>query len=456
MSFTNSSVSLFEPYHIYYDLNITNNDTSNNNSTPFLEFNETRSNPILDNPSDYFVSVIRFSLETPSLPVFIPAPVIPATTTGAPPNDLFNLNYYITMGAYDGPVPGAGVWREFQVPLLWIPEDLNATKPTIAQVNAGEFDGPYFYGYSYTHFIYNVVNKALADCYNGLDLAFPALNLSQANQPFMTWESGADKASFYAPNSFFNQEEPNSRVAPLNTPGNYVRLYFNQALFNLFSSFEAYKNKVSGDPTTAQSGVGKKDYIIKFYNQNNFNVGTPPFVGGGVAPAPAFYTGGFNVSPYLPLQAIPAQQTYPIPAMTRTFIIMKQEYTTTPLWNPVSNITFTTSLLPVNPNLVSTPLIFNSGTTPQSQSNIANVLTDLEVPLIVGRDYKPNLLYVPQSEYRLIDLNGNVPLSSIQIGVFWRDSYGHLHPFYLLAGNSATIKLMFRRKDFQTGQSISN
>ena len=131
---------------------------------------------------------------------------------------------------------------------------------------------------------------------------------------------------------------------------------------------------------------------------------------------------------------------------------MKQEYTTTPLWNPVSNITFTTSLLPVNPNLVSTPLIFNSGSAPQSQSNIANVLTDLEVPLIVGRDYKPNLLYVPQSEYRLIDLNGNVPLSSIQIGVFWRDVYGHLHPFYLLAGNSATIKLMFRRKDFQTGQ----
>jgi hypothetical protein len=447
MSFTNSSVSLFEPYHIYYDLNITNNDTNNNNANPFLEFNETRSNPILDNPSNYFVSVIRFSLETPSLPVFIPAPVIPSAQTPSPQGDpLFHLNYYITMGAYDG-----ANWREFQIPLLWQPEDLNATKPSTAQVDAGDFDGPYFYGYSYTHFIYNVVNKALADCYIGLDLGFPGLNLTPGGQPFMTWESGADKATIYASNQY-NQTEPNSRTAPLNVSGNYVRLYFNQALFNLFSSFESFKNKVSGDPTTAQAGLGKKDYIIKIYNQQNLNLGTPPFVGGGTAPAVALYNGSANVSPFTPYNVPATAVGTQVPAFSRVYLYMKQEYTTTPLWNPVSNITFTTSLLPVNPNLVSTPLIFNSGSAPQSQSNIANVLTDLEVPLLVGRDYKPNLLYVPASEYRLIDLNGNVPLSSIQIGVFWRDVYGHLHPFYLLAGNSATIKLMFRRKDFQTGQ----
>lgn len=442
MSFTNSSISLFEPYHIYYDLNITNNDTSNNNTTPFLEFNETRSNPILDNPSNYFVSVIRFSLETPSLPVFIPALKLPSV-------NINETNYTITMGAYEG-----ATWREFQVPLIWIPEDLDATVPTLPIT---DFDSPYYYCYSYTHFIYNIVNKALADCYNGLDTAFPGLNLNQGNQPFMSWESGADKATLFAVANAFDQNEPNSRIAPLNVAGNYVRLYFNQALFNLFSSFEAYKNKQSGDPTTAQAGLGRKDYIIKIYNQNNTNIGTQPFNGpGAAAPTVVGYSGSSNITPFLPNQLPATAQGYPIAAYSRYFIYMKQEYTTTPLWNPVSNITFTTSLLPVNPNLVSTPLIFNSGSTPQSQSNIANVLTDLEVPLIVGRDYKPNLLYVPQSEYRLIDLNGNVPLSSIQIGVFWRDAYGHLHPFYLLAGNSATIKLLFRRKDFQTGQSLNN
>ena len=457
MSFTNSSVSLFEPYHIYYDLNITNNDTNNNNNTPFLEFNETRSNPILDNPSDYFVSVIRFSLETPSLPVFIPAPVIPSSRVALPSpspaiNLYFNLNYYITMGAYNA----LGVFIEYQQALIWIPEDLNQVQPTTAQVDAGDFDSPYFYGYSYTHFIYNVVNRALAMCYQGL-YAIGGLGLTQNTPPFMTWESGSDKATLYAPTPFFDATEPTNRVAPLNAYGNYVRLFFNQALFNLFSSFESYINQKSGTPSSATSGVGKKDYIIKVYNKNNTNIGTLPFNGGGaVAPAVVGYNGSANVVPFLPYQTPDLPQPTPLAPYSLTYIYMPQEYTTTPLWNPVSNITFTTSLLPVNPNLVSTPLIFNSGVVPQSKANIANVLTDLEVPLIVGRDYKPNLLYSPQSEYRLIDLNGNIPLSSIQIGVFWRDAYGHLNPFYLLAGNSATIKLMFRRKDFQTGQTQNN
>lgn len=456
MSFTNSSVSLFEPYHIYYDLNITNNDTNNNNNTPFLEFNETRSNPILDNPSDYFVSVIRFSLETPSLPVFIPAPVIPSVESALPApspaiNTYFNLNYYITMGAYNG-----ANWVEFQQPLLWIPEDLNAIKPTPAQVNAGDFDSPYFYCYSYTHFIYNIVNRGLAMCYQGL-YALGGLGLTQNTAPFMSWESGSDKATLYAPTPFFDSTEESLRVAPLKVYGNYVRIFFNQALFNLFSSFESYINKKSGDPTSATYGVGKKDYIIKVYNKNNLNIGTLPFnTSTAVAPVVAGFNGSANVVPFTPYNTPSLAQATPLAPYSLTYIYMVQEYTTTPLWNPVSNITFTTSLLPVNPNLVSTPLIFNSGNVPQSKANIANVLTDLEVPLIVGRDYKPNLLYSPQSEYRLIDLNGNIPLSSIQIGVFWRDAYGHLNPFYLLAGNSATIKLMFRRKDFQTGQIQNN
>jgi len=444
MSFTNSANSLFEPYHIYYDLNITNNDTTNRNAKPFLEFNETRSNPILDNPSNYFVSVVRFSLETPSLPLFIPSIELPST-------DANNLNYFITMGVYDA----TATWREVQQQLIWTPEDLNAVKPNPASFQ--NMEGDYYHCYSYTHFIYNVVNKALADCYRGLALIIGA-GLNPNFQPYMTWDSTTDKATLWANAQYFDQIEPYERTAPFNVAGNYVRLYFNQSLYNLFSSFEAYINKQSGNPTTATTGVGRKDYIIKIYNQNNTNLGSLPFNGGSaVPPAVSNYNGSFNVSPFLPYSQPPTAITIPLAPYSATFIFMRQEYTTTPLWNPVSNITFTTSLLPVNPNLISTPLIYNApnsvGAT--SLSNIANVLTDLEAPLVFGRDYKPNILYVPQSEYRLIDLNGNVPLSAIQIGVFWRDSFGNLHPFYLLAGNSATIKLMFRRKDFQTTTQLN-
>ena len=61
------------PDHLYLDLSIVNNDTSGDSTIP-LNFREFRTNPILDNPANYFMSVARFEVDTPgfSLPMFIP------------------------------------------------------------------------------------------------------------------------------------------------------------------------------------------------------------------------------------------------------------------------------------------------------------------------------------------------------------------------------------------------
>ena len=59
--------------HIYYDLNIVNNNQDTKNGPPQLVFNDIRNSAILQNPSDYFLSVIRFTLQTAnSLPIWIP------------------------------------------------------------------------------------------------------------------------------------------------------------------------------------------------------------------------------------------------------------------------------------------------------------------------------------------------------------------------------------------------
>jgi hypothetical protein len=101
---------------------------------------------------------------------------------------------------------------------------------------------------------------------------------------------------------------------------------------------------------------------------------------------------------------------------------------------------------------VSAPVLFGAGaafTTAGNNSGIANILTDLEVSTDKGWQTKPNISYVPTAEYRLFDLNGNAPLSAIQISVSWRDTFGRLNPLRLGSGANASIKLMFRRKDFQ-------
>lgn len=61
-----------QPYHIYYDLNLINNDSSFPAEPVRFQYKETRSNPYLMSPQDYYMSIVRFNLQTPTLPIFIP------------------------------------------------------------------------------------------------------------------------------------------------------------------------------------------------------------------------------------------------------------------------------------------------------------------------------------------------------------------------------------------------
>ena len=57
--------------HIYVDLDVINNDYVN--PQPMLKFEDTRNSPFLSDSSQYYASIIRFSLQTANtLPVFIP------------------------------------------------------------------------------------------------------------------------------------------------------------------------------------------------------------------------------------------------------------------------------------------------------------------------------------------------------------------------------------------------
>jgi hypothetical protein len=58
-----------QPSQIYYDLDVVNTTSENTSASDTnqlnrLTFTEVRSSPILENPSDYFLSIVRFSLDT--------------------------------------------------------------------------------------------------------------------------------------------------------------------------------------------------------------------------------------------------------------------------------------------------------------------------------------------------------------------------------------------------------
>jgi hypothetical protein len=47
-------------------------------------------------------------------------------------------------------------------------------------------------------------------------------------------------------------------------------------------------------------------------------------------------------------------------------------------------------------------------------------------------------------------MNSYMNLNRVDIIVYWKDKFGNIHPFELSPGNAASVKIMFRRKDFNT------
>ncbi|MFM7984619.1 MAG: hypothetical protein ACKPKO_35370, partial [Candidatus Fonsibacter sp.] len=85
-----------------------------------------------------------------------------------------------------------------------------------------------------------------------------------------------------------------------------------------------------------------------------------------------------------------------------------------------------------------------------NNSNLLNAISDFSIAIDGNNQYRPMVVYIPAAEYRLIDMHSSMNLNRVDIVVYWKDSFGNNHPFELQPGCSANVKLMFRRKDFNT------
>jgi hypothetical protein len=127
---------------------------------------------------------------------------------------------------------------------------------------------------------------------------------------------------------------------------------------------------------------------------------------------------------------------------------MEQTYSTGATLSPIQSLIFTSSLVPILPQLTGVPRVLTGVNGDSGQNdNLTNEITDLVVNLETGTEYFPSVLYLPTAEYRLIDLQSNSPLYGIQISVSWKDVYGITHDFYLQNGANCSLKILFRKKD---------
>lgn len=432
------------PDHIYLDLSVVNNDNTGSRPTSVLNFNETRTNPILDNPSNYFLSVVRFQVDTPGvyLPIFVPLlnvnGVNSATTVGGGENQ---TAYTITIAqVVPGVSPAATLTNAKSINVFWNKQDFAAPKPNntvTLDANGNPIPNSPYTGQDITTGYYS--------CYtvewwlNCMNYSFSAL-WSQfgtgTNPPFMTAEPNTNLISLYFPNNFpgvVNFSVPDAYAAGIQggpiwggngaPNGPTYAMFFNEPLFNLFSSFNSV------------------------YYGDTFAANAPTIFPASPASQALAIARPFLFNYYI--QPIAYPNDTPITAYTRLIT----DYSPVPQWNPVQSIVFTSSLLPVVLSYSTLPVPYNNpsvDTTVSGGNNsaITNMLSDIQVGLTSGTEYKPQVLYSPQNEYRLVDLNGVTSFNQASFSVYLKSKYGQLLGFRLGAQCGANIKILFRRKRF--------
>ena len=416
-----------QPTQIYYDLDVVNtvqpSQTTAQAAQPNrLTFTEIRSSPILDNPSDYFLSIVRFSLDTAgSMPLFIPQIELNNSSGGTPWN---NTVYYLTVEYNPAAAPQDRLIKKERV--IWVPQSAIYPVPGVAPATIQANTEPYYWCNNIQSFVC-MMNEALElaflDIITQAAAAVPAITLPATwvagKQPYFLWDAPSAKLTYVAPALIFEQECLGNGTAT-----GFV--YFNNPLFTLFSSMQSFHN-YTYNPAPTSINDTEANYLLKTFNKkggalNNYvpaNVDASGNMVGSGPPYNAFF--------------------------------MEQPYSTGATLCPIQSLVFTTTLVPVLPQLIGVPrsLSDNVGTGGASgqNDNISNEITDLVVNLVNGTEYFPNVLYLPTAEYRLIDLQSNAPLYGIQINVLWKDVYGIQHDFYLQNGCSCSLKVMFRKKD---------
>lgn len=403
--------------HIYYNISVQDvrsgtggisggvpTEVATNGNELVYTFNESRAQPYLIKPEDYFLSVVRFTMDSPNLPVFIPIPVVGQ-------NDVNKLIYTITLMDAGG-VP-------YQSPVYWKSDNLFIKTPVGPVTNSMISPSiPYYYCNSYQHFI-DLINET----FQSLISSYNSANKTSYDPPYIYFDANTKLFQLGGNVDVYRTDSKGDVLAP-----GVINIFFNVPLLNLLSSLPA--SYVAG--TVLDSGgavVLQADYKM-------------------------ILSTGSDVAG---LTGQPVVNNVRLNALSgNTDVYAVQEYETLPLWTPVTGIIFKTTLLSTAPENMATPVVYqndnqniNAG---RQNAEVLNILADHYAPTESGSDYSPYIYYEPTGEYKLTDLYGKQPVDSIDIQVYWRDRFGNLVPFYLALGATSTIKILFRKKIFNSNK----
>lgn len=113
-------------------------------------------------------------------------------------------------------------------------------------------------------------------------------------------------------------------------------------------------------------------------------------------------------------------------------------------WNHAEKLLITTGTLPIQYEyLANTPAGIDGAVQVGSSSNFQAVLVDFVLSEI-GLD-RCEVVY-NANPYRLVDLRGTTPISTIDLQLYWQDRFLVNHPILISPNDYAEVKFLFRKK----------
>ena len=459
------------PDYLYYNAEIVNNETNDQTENapivdPQVRFNETRDTALVRDASQYHFSIVRFTMNGPSLdlPLFIPI-----IQTGQP--NVNKTTYEMAVSIEQTYSFGTITVTPPVRAIIYVPETKSVYSAPVPRNDASGLVGNqdistrYYWVYTIQHWV-DLWNQTMLDpaqlglayndptpstcCatdsyrafytqWNALGGgAFPYATLSDfladlGRTPFLSYNPSTQRFSLYADTRVFGEEIPvTTPVSPALTKPTF-RLWFDTNMQGLFSNFSnLYWNTQSiatSVPHPFPNTPAPSGYVTEILFPNKL------------------YTNILDYKTTAPAYVPVAEQLY--------YWIEEQDWlSTSQLWSPISSIVFTSTLLGVRSEQTGPPNVLGSGDLGYSasvaQSAFQPIITDIAPDLSTyGADtYKRFLYYAPTAEYRLSDFGpSKQEIRNIDVQVYWKcrlDS--QLYPIQMFNLSSVSLKVMFRHK----------
>ena len=419
-----------DPNLLYYNADIINNtslDPVGTSDTNIVRFTETRSVPLINNISNFEFSIIRFTMNGPSinLPIYIP-------TIELGQSDINRTTLKLDLTLKKVFQDSAGTTHTFEQsitkPIIYSTETQsfildNETLPN-APINQQDIRSTYYWIYTYGHFC-KLVNETLHDIIKDLQIAYTAyqatfvgpctnlLIISQEPKIFFTQSTNLFSI-YYDARSAGGDNSTNTSFGSILEE--ILTLSMNTNLFNLLNNFE-FENVGVNQPLY-------DIYKLKVVNKNYTNWIAPVF-------------------------GIPAAID-PQPAADGYWVMTQNYSSTSTLWSPISSIVFTSTLIPIYPEQVGEPSYFGDSNDlgfTTSSSAFSPIITDISLPLQNAHDYRQFIEYAPSAEYRMTSLGrSKQSLSNIDVQVFFKNRLDNsLYPIRMTNYSTVSLKIMFRK-----------